>query len=208
MPRVTISEPDKTPQPYRFPLERKLINIGRGHDNDIVIDCGSVSTQHSVMERITGGYILRDNGSTNGIKQDGTLMEVIDLYDGIEILVGDIPFAFQLSEEEIDQLSKETYTPHQKKKVLQKKKLPDTKSDDDAPVRKPKPSDPPPPLRPAPMASAKPGMNPLLVILLMAAAVIGGMAIRHYKDHQKWLFIEPVTSTQEAPSTADEPTAE
>jgi len=67
MPRVTISVPDKTPQPYRFELEREFINIGRGGDNDIIIDNASISTQHCMIERVEGGYILRDNGSTNGL---------------------------------------------------------------------------------------------------------------------------------------------
>lgn len=194
MPRVTISEPGKTPQPYRFKLERKSINIGRGSDNDIVIECASVSTRHSTMERVEGGYILRDTGSTNGIKQDDTQMEVIDLYDGMEVLVGDIPLEFQLSKEEIEQLSKEEYTTHQKKK------LPSVK-DDEAPARKPQRSDTPLPRTPTPMASASPGMNPLLVIILMAVAVFGGMIMRHYKDHQKLLFSEQSPSEEKAEET-------
>ena len=192
MPRVTISEPGKTPQPYRFKLDRKSINIGRSSDNDIVIDCGSVSTQHSVIKRLEGGYILSDNGSTNGIKQNDTPMEVIDLYDGMEVLVGDIPLEFQLSEEEIEQLSEEEYTSHQKKK------LPKAKSDDETPARKPKASDAPLPRTPAPMAAPSSGMSPMLVLIFMAAAVFGGMIMRHYKDHQKLLFSEPAPSEEKA----------
>ena len=42
--------------------------MGRGSDNDIVIDSGSVSGSHAEMRRIEGGYELVDLGSTNGIK--------------------------------------------------------------------------------------------------------------------------------------------
>ena len=52
MPRVTITVPDKKPQPYRFQLDRKLTRMGRGSENDIVIDCASVSVHHAEMERV------------------------------------------------------------------------------------------------------------------------------------------------------------
>ena len=63
MPRVTITVPDRNPQPYRFQLDRQAVNMGRGSDNDIVIEDGSVSVRHAVMERIEGGYQLRDLGT-------------------------------------------------------------------------------------------------------------------------------------------------
>ena len=214
MPRVTISEPDKTPQPYRFKLEREIINIGRGSDNDIIIECGSVSTQHSVMKRIEGGYILRDNGSTNGIKQDDTPMDTIDLYDGMEVIVGDIPLKFELSEEEIDTLSKEEFVPQQKKKLpaLAKEPKEDPEPDEKPPASPSRSSSQRPP---QPLASAKAGMSPFLALLLMAAAVFGGMVIRHYKDHDKFLLSKQVEKQAENKSdevpendTEDEDTVE
>jgi pSer/pThr/pTyr-binding forkhead associated (FHA) protein len=56
MPRVTITVPDRTPQPYRFQLDRRVVSLGRGSDNDIAIDCGSVSVRHAEMVRVDGGY--------------------------------------------------------------------------------------------------------------------------------------------------------
>jgi len=107
MPRVTITVPDKKPQPYRFQLDRKLTRLGRGSENDIVIDCASVSVHHAEMERVEGGFQLRDTGSTNGIKLDGARKEVIPLRDGMTLKVGDVSFDFQLSDEEKDALSRE-----------------------------------------------------------------------------------------------------
>ena len=37
MPRVTITAPDKNPQPYRFQLDRQVVSMGRAAGNDIVI---------------------------------------------------------------------------------------------------------------------------------------------------------------------------
>ena len=197
MPKVTIFVQDKIPQPYRFKLEREIINIGRGSDNDIVIDCTSISTHHSVMQRVEGGYILRDKNSTNGIKQEDTLMEVIDLYHGMEVQVGDTPLTFQLTEKEIEQLSTEDYTPHQQKKL--------------ANSAAPKPDIPtsptPPPVEDHSSFSqpnTKPvsaGMHPMLTLLLMAAAIVGGMAFRHHQDHQELLFL---SSSDKGATTTDD----
>ena len=85
MPRITISEPGKTPQPYRLKTDRQLTKIGRGSDNDIILTAGSASTYHCEMKRVDGGFILDDNDSTNGIKLDETRFSTIDLLDGISI---------------------------------------------------------------------------------------------------------------------------
>ena len=74
MPRLTITVPDQVAQPYRFSLERQIVHFGRGDDNDVHIDSGSVSSEHCVMERIIGGYVLKDLGSTNGIKLNGDVL--------------------------------------------------------------------------------------------------------------------------------------
>ena len=107
MPRVTITAPEKTPQPYRFQLDRETVALGRGSDNDIAIDCGSISVKHAEMVRIEGGYELRDIGSTNGIKLHGERMEVIPLHSGMTVKLGDVEFDFVLSQEEQDALERE-----------------------------------------------------------------------------------------------------
>ena len=107
MPRVTITVSDRTPQPYRFQLDRMKVNMGRGSENDIVIDDGSVSVRHAVMERIDGGYQLRDLGSTNGIKLEGIQKEIIPLRHGLSVKIGDVAFDFTLTEEEREALARE-----------------------------------------------------------------------------------------------------
>lgn len=85
--------------------------MGRGPDNDVIIDCGSISTSHAVMERIAGGYQLRDLGSTNGTKFGGSPRQLIPLLNGVCIQLGDVDFDFSLSEEEITTLAAESRTP-------------------------------------------------------------------------------------------------
>lgn len=107
MPRVTITVPDANPQPYRFQLDRRVVTLGRGSNNDIVIDCGSISGTHAEMRRIEGGYELRDMDSTNGIKLDGERMPVIPLQNGLSVKLGDVAFDFQLSDEELEAIARE-----------------------------------------------------------------------------------------------------
>jgi len=183
MPRVTISEPGKTPQPYRFKLERKVIKIGRGSDNDIVINCGSASTNHCYMERVQGGYVIHDTASTNGIKADDTLMDVIDLHDGMEILVGDVLTKFELSTEELDTLSSEEFTSQQKKKLPAVHE--DADEDNEAKRSKPSKSSPRSTHshRSQPKVQESGGaFKTLLVLFMMLVAIAAGMTLRHLKE--------------------------
>lgn len=107
MPRITITLPDQNPQPYRFSLDRQVVHFGRGDDNDIHLDSGSVSSEHAVMERTIGGYVLKDLGSTNGIKLNGERVDQINLRNGQEIHLGDVEFGFELSEDEMIALNLE-----------------------------------------------------------------------------------------------------
>ena len=149
MPRLTVTVPDKTEQPYRFSLDRQIVHFGRGEDNDIQIDSGSVSSEHCVMERQIGRYLLKDMGSTNGIKLNGERVETISLRNGQDIHIGDVEFTFELSEEEITALRLEDPTsqlPPLDKPPIEKTSVPDEpavdrKTDPEAaPEPKPEPS--------------------------------------------------------------------
>ena len=172
MPRVTITVPDKTPQPYRFQLDRTSVTLGRGSDNDIAIDCGSISVKHAEMLRIQGGYELRDVGSTNGIKLDGERMNVIPLTSGCTVKLGDVAFDFVLSDEEQDALSREAAA----------SKAPALPPLEDGGIDLPAPKVPA--QRPiAVSGDSGVGMGMILLFLaLAAAAFFAGMAIRFQKE--------------------------
>jgi pSer/pThr/pTyr-binding forkhead associated (FHA) protein len=178
MPRVTITVPDKTPQPYRFQLDRQSVTLGRGSENDIAIDCGSISVKHAEMLRVEGGYELRDLGSTNGIKLDGERKEVIRLRSGIGVKLGDVSFDFLLSDEELDILAREnpgadaSNRPESSDRTI------------DLPPLKPEPG------REAPVPVATRGGGGgggglgmiVLFLILAAAAFFAGMAVRFQKE--------------------------
>jgi pSer/pThr/pTyr-binding forkhead associated (FHA) protein len=172
MPRVTITVPEKNAQPYRFALERQSVSLGRGSENDIVIDCPSVSVNHAVMERTKGGYRLRDLESTNGIKLDGKASPEIELTDGAEAKVGDVAFGFSLTPDEQMMLAKER--PDEEAPIIKEEAYESQASPRGLPRQ---------PLASAQQTSAAAGFfMTLLFLLLAAAAFYIGLGIRYQKE--------------------------
>eukprot|EP00903_Cladosiphon_okamuranus_P003825 g3823.t1 len=157
------------------------VSIGRGSDNDIVLDSGSVSGRHAEMRRVEGGYELVDRGSTNGIKYNGSRMEGLALQSGMEVKLGDVSFCFDLTEAELETLQAEV--PYEEPPVVKEPALP----------RPPPPRrQAPPPSRQRPpsrqsrqVAQESAGMgfgSIVLFLLFTAAAFFGGLYIRHEKE--------------------------
>ncbi len=214
MPRVTITIADRNPQPYRFQLDRMKVNMGRGSDNDIVIDDGSASVRHAVMERIDGGYQLRDLGSTNGIKLDGERHEIIPLRHGLSVKIGDVAFDFTLTEEEREALARER--PMQESPIVK----------EDAPRSLPKPAGGPARPAPAPAVrqvvyesqpSASASLFMTLFFLILAAGAFWiGLSMRHQKETGRSLMHDiqgssagvPIPTPEAKPETTPAPAPE
>lgn len=62
--------------------------IGRGPDNDIVLDDPATSRRHAHIEFRDGMYVLTDLGSANGTLVNGRRVTVKGLADGELIQVG------------------------------------------------------------------------------------------------------------------------
>lgn len=202
MPRVIITIPDKNAQPYRFQLDRKVVSLGRGSDNDIVIESGSVSVKHAEMHRVEGGYELADVGSTNGIKYDGTREQKIGLRSGMSVKLGDVTFDFTLTEEELETLGRE-------------KPMDETPVAKEPDIEAPR-QEPEKPAKPKPRSSATVQEEPtgvgigiiVLFLLLAAAAFFAGLAIRHQKETGEPLIKAMVNKgdlEKEAPALEEPP---
>jgi predicted component of type VI protein secretion system len=206
MPRVIITVSDQTPQPYRFQLDRQAVQLGRGSDNDIAINCGSVSVRHAVMERTGGGYQIRDLDSTNGTKHDGLRLAIIPLHDGMTVKLGDVAFDFTLTDEEKAILASEKQSAPSPivaedsiPQIAPKRQLPRPQ-----PVRRPA-------LQPQ-LQTPNPAIGfvmTLVFLILAALAFYVGLSIRHKKETNQGLLnsisekgkvIE--TPTPSEPSTA------
>lgn len=152
------------------------------------------------MERVDGGFILRDQDSTNGISLDEKRMEVIDLKDGMTISMGDVTMDFQLSKEEIKMLSGEAFEPHQKDRQSTSERVSPREDAEIVPLKEnasargndsdsgqevgtdndvsPTPAKPAGYNRPMVQSSGSP-MKPLLLFILIIAAVFTGITMSH-----------------------------
>lgn len=205
MPRLIITAPDANPQPYRFDLERAEVTLGRGPENDIPIDCGSVSVHHAVMQRVVGGYQLRDLASTNGTKFNSIRMDIIPLSDGMVAHLGDVSFDFTLTDDERATLLTELQADHAV-----------DEEDVEIPIRKASKKRPAPVINPIPtyMQTPRRGMDlsvgtlfSFLVCALVAFYI--GAHIRHQKDTNSNLLKSIVNkSNVSAPAAAPAPAVE
>ncbi len=191
MPRVTITVPEKSAQPYRFQLDRQVVSLGRGSENDIPIESGSVSVHHAEMRRIKGGYELHDMGSTNGIKLDGLRLLSIPLRNGAVVHIGEVAFDFLLTEEEIETLTLEG---GQRTGAIRETELP---------------AMPPKPVRQTATYSHTPsggsGFGAILIFVIFAViAFYAGLAIRHQKETGASLF-DAIRASQSTRSASEAP---
>ncbi|MDI1460107.1 FHA domain-containing protein [Catellatospora sp. KI3] len=77
-------------------LVKPVTTIGRGADNDVVLDDGSVSRAHARVTRTPHGFEIEDLNSFNGTTVAGHTMHgnAMLLTDEIELYVGDVPVRF------------------------------------------------------------------------------------------------------------------
>ncbi len=73
-----------------FPLEEDEVIIGRGEENNIVLNIAEISRTHSVLTRGEEGYLIKDLDSTNGTFVDKKKVgEKYLLKPGDTIMLGD-----------------------------------------------------------------------------------------------------------------------
>jgi predicted component of type VI protein secretion system len=78
-----------------FPIVKTLLSIGRGLDNDLVIDDPRVSRHHSQITFRHSHYLLRDLRSTNGTFVNGQPVEAVVLASGDVVSIGGFEMLFE-----------------------------------------------------------------------------------------------------------------
>lgn len=101
MIEITVAVEGQEPQEHRFDGPR--VTIGRGEENDLVLDSKGCSRHHAEIVRETGRYKLVDLGSTNGVLFGTQLVKELPLADGVAVTIGEHRLTFALPEEKADE---------------------------------------------------------------------------------------------------------
>lgn len=72
----------------RVPVSDQPVVIGRLPECEVVLNDPNVSRRHAEVVRQGDEIVLRDLGSTNGVKVNGTRVQSTILYNGDEIAIG------------------------------------------------------------------------------------------------------------------------
>jgi len=80
----------------QFDLGGPLISLGRGSDNDVILDDPLVSRHHCQLKLQHGAYSFADLGSRNGSYVNGQQVSEVALGPGDRIRVGDTEIEFQV----------------------------------------------------------------------------------------------------------------
>lgn len=93
MATITIYVPDQ--EPIELALDGyEQVSIGRGPDNDIVLDHVSMSGSHAMIHNLGGNFQVQDLGSTNGTFVNGAAISEAALANGYRVQFGGVEAIF------------------------------------------------------------------------------------------------------------------
>lgn len=93
MASITLYVPEQDPIAIELDAYEQ-ITIGRGPDNDLVLDHVSLSGSHAVIQNEGGSFKVTDLGSTNGTFMDGEQITEAALVNGSRVLFGSVDSVF------------------------------------------------------------------------------------------------------------------
>lgn len=79
----------------RYPINQEQTTVGRTHENDVVLDHDSVSGRHAVIREQGNCFLVKDLGSTNGTRLNGSLVSEAPIRNGDVITFGSYQVRFE-----------------------------------------------------------------------------------------------------------------
>ncbi len=93
MASITLNVPDQ--EALEFDLDAvEQLTFGRGPDNDVVVEHGSMSGSHAIIQNLGGTFQLTDLDSTNGTFVNGGPVTEATLNSGDQIQFGSVEAVF------------------------------------------------------------------------------------------------------------------
>jgi pSer/pThr/pTyr-binding forkhead associated (FHA) protein len=88
---------DTNQGPHVIPLESTLLTLGRGLNNDIILEDTRVSRHHAQLRYKTRRFWVTDLNSTNGTYVNGERISEVDLRHGDVVSLGGLELTFRES---------------------------------------------------------------------------------------------------------------
>ena len=76
--------------------------IGRLAECDLVLTDASISRRHARVERSAEGWVVRDEGSRNGLWSEGERVSVLRLTPGMEFRLGEVALRLESQVDEVE----------------------------------------------------------------------------------------------------------
>src|SRR5437763_16712972 len=78
-----------------IPLDKPIVLIGRHQECDIQIPSRKISRRHCCVAQVANYLVVRDLGSTNGVRINGTRAVEGQLNPGDELTIGNLSYRVQ-----------------------------------------------------------------------------------------------------------------
>lgn len=98
-PSLVLVELDEHHRPLRrVTVDHYPFSIGRGKENDLVLDDLCVARQHCRIVMKNQVYMIEDSGSRNKIYVDGLVTERTILSNQMHVFIGDVEFRIEMKQ--------------------------------------------------------------------------------------------------------------
>jgi pSer/pThr/pTyr-binding forkhead associated (FHA) protein len=182
MATLVLSRDDGSSE--NFPFTGETLTIGRHEDCIVPLIHAAASSHHATIRFAEDGhYYIKDLGSSNGTRLNGTLVEESILNDGDHITFGDEVAAFYFEEVELNEPLVEIPEPDIPAPVAVPVPAPVTRALSGPMARKPSP--------PRVYATRNEGGgcgSMFIIALLFISAFIAGLCVKHYNKTGSFLL--------------------
>ena len=83
-------------------LDKPVMLLGRHEECDVQLNSAKVSRRHCIIAAVNDRLVIRDLGSTNGVRINGTRHEEGELHHGDELVIGNFRYRVSIGDEPTD----------------------------------------------------------------------------------------------------------
>lgn len=80
-------------------LDKPVLLLGRHEECDVQLNSTKISRRHCIIATVNDRLVIRDLGSTNGVRINGKRQDEGDLHHGDELTIGNFRYRVSIGEE-------------------------------------------------------------------------------------------------------------